>query len=46
MAQLGISVRYVVIVILWVKIEDFLEGSHRQLESIFHGKFIHVEEQE
>ena len=32
--QLGINVRYMVNVILRVKIEDVLEGVHRNMESL------------
>ena len=43
--QLGINVRYMVIVILPIKIEDILKGANINLEIRWHGKFSHDEEQ-
>ena len=39
------NVRYILILTLWVKIEDVIEVSHSKMESGWHGKFGHVEEQ-
>ena len=45
LVQLGIDVRYMVILVLWVKIDGFLEGDHGNMDIGWHDEFIHVAEQ-
>ena len=43
--QMGINIRYMVIILFWVKSRDIFEGAHVNLYGRLHGEFFHMYEQ-